>query len=84
MNDEPISKDEIAWLDDPFADEGLMAAGMMIDIIREYGLGDYINKDDALTIFDAADIWREALNHVLKNAAARQEVKELEALWELN
>ena len=84
MNDEPISSDEIGWLDDPFADEGLMAAGMMIDIIREYGLGEYITKHDALTIFDAADIWRDALEHVLKNAAARQEVKELETLWELN
>ena len=84
MNDEPISSDEIGWLDDPFADEGLMAAGMMIDIIREYGLGEYITKHDALTIFDAADIWRDALEHVLKNAAARQEVKELETIWELN
>ena len=42
MDDEQISKDDIEWLDDPFADEGLMAAGMMIDIIKEYGLDEYI------------------------------------------
>jgi len=84
MEDEQISKDDIGWLDDPFADEGLMAAGMMIDMIKEYGLDKYISKEDALTIFDAADIWREALDHVLKSAARRQEVEELEELWTLN
>ena len=82
--DEQISKDDIDWLDMPFADEGLMSAGMMIDIIQEYGLGEHITKDDALLIFDAADIWREALDHVLRNAARKQEVNELETIWELN
>ena len=93
--DEQFSKDDIDWLDLPFADEGLMSAGMMIDIIREYGLGDQISREDALLIFDAADIWREALDHVLRNAAKRQdkavstaqaheEIEMLEELWKLN
>ena len=81
---EQITSDDIDWLDMPYAEEGLMVAGMMIDIIKELGLDEHITREDALLIFDAADIWREALDHIAKNTARRLEINALEEMWELN
>ena len=84
MDEKHLSADDIDWLDLPYADEGLMAAGMMIDIIIQHDLGDHISREDALLIFDAADIWREALDHVISSTIRRSEINALEEMWELN
>lgn len=87
MSDEkrpPISADDIDWIDLPFSEEGLEIAGLMLSMIKEYGMIDHVDPEDILTVFDAADICREVIDRTLHRAVRNEEVKELEEIWELN
>lgn len=82
--EDKISRDDLPWLDDEFADEALFIAGYIVDVIKEQGLSAYITKQEALEIFDVADIAREVMGRVLVAAKRNQEVEQLEEIWALN
>jgi len=82
--EDKISRDDLPWLDDEFADEALFIAGYIVDVIKEQGYSAYITKQEALEIFDVADIAREVMGRVLVAAKRNQEVEQLEEIWALN
>ena len=82
--EDKISRDDLPWLDDEFADEALFIAGYIVDVIKEQGLSAYITKQEALEIFDVADIAREVIGRVMVAASRNQEVEQLEEIWALN
>lgn len=82
--EDKISRDDLPWLDDEFADEALFIAGYIVDVIKEHGLSAHITKQEALEIFEVADIAREVMGRVMVAAARNQEVEQLEEIWALN
>lgn len=83
-DEQPLTADDVEWIDDPLADEGIYVFGVMTHLIKDLDLLEHIDNDSVRMMLDAADFCREVLVEIVIDAQRNKEVEQLEELWTLN
>ena len=74
-DERPITADDVEWIDDPLADEGIYVFGVMTALMKDLELLEHIDNESVRMMLDAADFCREVLVQVVIDASRNKEVE---------